>query len=151
MEENWTPPDWWYSETRPKDDVAYFENLARIILQAGLNWNVIDKKWPTIKKAFHEFSIEKVSCFTQADIARLMKDEGVIRHRGKIVAIIENAKQFEELRNEYGSFQKYLDHLDKSNNYRSVVKELTGRFKRLGPASASIFLYTVGEKIKHPW
>ena len=114
-----------------------------------MNWSVVEKKWPTTKKAFGNFSAEKVSFFTSSDVARLMKDEGIVRNKGKVSAIIENAKEFERIKKEYGSFQKYLDKLDKSHNYSSVVRELTARFKWLGPSSASFFLYSVGEKIKH--
>ena len=148
--QDWSPPDWWYLNKKPSSDQAYFENMSRIIFQAGLNWSVIDKKWPTTKKAFDQFSIEKVSCFTEPDIARLMKDEGIVRNKGKISAIIQNAKEFEKIKKENGSFQKYLDSLDKSKNYENVVKDLTNKFKWLGPPSASLFLYTVGEKID-PW
>ncbi len=150
-EQTWQPPDWWYSEKRPSNDAAYFENMCRIIFQAGLNWRVIDKKWPTTKKAFADFSVEKVAGFTDADVECLMKDEGIVRNRGKILAIIQNAVQFMEIKSQCGSFQKYLDSVDKSNNYTKVVNELSSRFKWLGPSSASMFLYTVGEKIKHGW
>jgi len=148
-EEHWNPPDWFYMNKRPMSDSAYFENMCRIIFQAGLNWSVVDKKWPTTQKAFDKFSTNKVSGYTDSDVARLMKDEGILRNKGKISAIIENAKEFERIKKEHGSFQKYLDKLDKSHNYSSVVKELTTRFKWLGPSSASFFLYSVGEKIKH--
>ena len=138
-------------DKRATSDSAYFENMCRIIFQAGLNWSVIDKKWPTTQKAFDKFSTKKVSGYTDSDVARLMKDEGIVRNKGKISAIIENAKEFEKIRKEYGSFQTYLDKLDKSHNYSLVIKDLSARFKWLGPSSASIFLYTVGEKIKHTW
>lgn len=138
-------------DRRPTSDDAYFENMCRIIFQAGLNWSVIDKKWPTTQKAFDRFSTKKVAGYTDSDVARLMKDEGIVRNRGKISAIIENAKEFERIRKEYGSFQTYLDGLDKSHNYSLVIGELTARFRWLGPSSARIFLYTVGEKIKHTW
>lgn len=149
MPENWTPPNWWYSDKRPSTDDIYFENMCRVIFQAGLKWSVIDKKWPTTTKAFAKFSTNKVSCFTSSDVARLMKDEGIVRNKGKISAIIQNAKEFEKIKKEYGSFQKYLDSLDKSHNYSSVISELSARFKWLGPSSAGLFLFTVGEKIKH--
>lgn len=147
--EDWRPPDWIYVDKRPPSDSVCFENMCRIIFQAGLNWSVVEKKWATTKKAFDDFSPEKVSVFTSPDVARLMKDEGIVRNKGKISSIIQNAKEFERIKKEYGSFQKYLDKLDKSHNYSSVVKELTARFKWLGPSSASLFLYSVGEKIKH--
>ena len=144
------PPEWWYPKGKhPSSDDAYFENMCRIIFQAGLNWNVIDKKWHTTKKAFANFSVDKVARFSDADLERLLKDEGIVRNRGKIQAIILNAQQFKEIQKECGSFQKYLTSLDKSNNYTSVVKELSSRFKWLGPPSASLFLYTVGEGVKH--
>lgn len=148
-EESWQPPEWWYRKTRPPNDDAYFENMCRIIFQAGLNWRVIDKKWSTTKKAFTQFSIEKVARFTDADVERLMKDEGIVRNKGKIQAIIKNAAQFRDIKKQCGSFQSYIDSLDKSNNYAQIVKELSDRFKWLGSPSASLFLYTVGEKIKH--
>jgi DNA-3-methyladenine glycosylase I len=149
MEESWKPPAWWYREKRPPNDDAYFENMCRIIFQAGLNWNVIEKKWVTTKKAFAEFSIEKVAQFTNADVERLMKDKGIVRNKRKIQAIIQNANLFREIKKQYGSFQSYLDRQDKSKNYSHVVKELSDRFKWLGPPSASLFLYTVGENISH--
>ena len=138
-----------YVDRRPTSDDAYFENMCRIIFQAGLNWSVVDKKWVTIRKAFDKFSTKKVSGYTDSDVARLMKDEGIVRNRGKISAIIQDAKEFERIKREYGSFQTYLDKLDKTHNYSLVIKDLTARFKWLGPSSAGLFLYTVGEKIKH--
>ncbi len=149
QEQNWQPPEWWYTSKRPTNDDSYFENMCRIIFQAGLNWSVIDKKWPTTKKAFANFSIDKVACFTDTNLEKLLLDEGIVRNRGKIQAIILNARQFKEIEKENGSFQKYLDSLDKSDNYAKVIKELSGKFKWLGPSSATLFLHTVGEKIKH--
>jgi len=150
QEQNWHMPEWWYREKRPSKDDAYFENMCRIIFQAGLNWQVIDNKWSSIKKAFLNFKIGKIACFTDADIERLMKDPGIIRNKGKIKAIIQNAQNFKIIEKQYGSFQKYLDSLDKSKNYEHIVKDLTNKFKWLGLPSANLFLYTVGEKID-PW
>ena len=149
QEQNWQMPNWWYRKKRPSNDEAYFENMCRIIFQAGLNWQVIDNKWPSIKEAFLNFQIGKIACFVDVDVERLMKDAGIIRNKGKIKALIQNAQNFKAIEKQYGSFQKYLDSLDKSNNYASVVKDLVNNFKWLGPPSASLFLYTVGEKIQH--
>ena len=150
MEHEWKPPEWWYRKQRPTSDEAYFENLTRVIFQAGLNWKVIDKKWPTTVKAFEKFSISKVASFTNKDVERLLKDEGIVRNRSKVCATIQNAVEIQNIKKQHGSFQKYLDSLNKSKNYATVVNELTKRFKHLGPSSASLFLYTVGEKIE-PW
>ena len=145
--EHWKMPEWWYRGKRPSTDEEYFENMSRVIFQAGLNWHVIDNKWPSIKKAFSNFKIGKVACFTEADVERLMNDPEVIRNKGKIKGIIQNAQNFQAIEKQYGSFQKYLDNLDKSSNYENVVKDLVNKFKWLGPSTASTFLYTVGEKI----
>ena len=145
--EEWQPPDWWYRNKQPPNDEVYFENMCRVIFQAGLNWQVIDKKWPNIKEAFGNFDIQKVACFTDEDVECLLKDSGIIRNRGKIKAIIRNAQTFIAIKKQYGSFQKYLDSIDKSENYVKAVKMLVNNFKWLGPPSASTFLYTVGEDI----
>jgi DNA-3-methyladenine glycosylase I len=146
-DQNWQIPKWWYRDRRPLNDDAYFENMCRVIFQAGLNWQVIENKWPTTKKALANFDINKVAYFTNSDIENLMKDPGIIRNKGKIKAIIQNAQNFKAIEKQYGSFQKYLDSLDKSNNYSNVTKDLVNKFKWLGPPSANLFLYTVGEKI----
>jgi len=141
-------PEWWCRGQRPANDERYFENMCRVIFQEGLNWHVIDNKWPTTKNAFANFDIDTVACFTSADVERLLKDTGIVRNRSKIEAIIYDAQGFKTIKEHFGSFQAYLDSLDKSNNYEAVVKDLTSKFKHLGPSSASLFLYTVGEKIK---
>jgi len=143
-------PEWWCREKRPSNDSLYFENMSRVIFQAGLNWQVIDGKWETTKKAFSNFDIEEVACFTDTDVQRLLKDTGIVRNKGKIKAIIQNAQNFVAIQKRFGSFQKYLDSLDKSNNYESAIKDLVNKFKWIGQPSANLFLYTVGEKID-PW
>ena len=80
-EQHWQMPEWWYREKRPSTDCEYFENMCRVIFKAGLNWQVIDKKWPTTKKAFANFNVSKVADYTATDVECLMKDEGIIRNR----------------------------------------------------------------------
>ena len=137
-----------YRDSKPSDS-GYFENLTRVIFQGGLNWQVIEKKWPNFKVAFNNFSIDSVSKFTGSDVERLMNDKGIIRNRAKIIATILNAQKLKSIIIEHNSFHNYLDSLDKSKNYTKVIKELSKQFQRLGPSSASIFLFSVGENIKH--
>jgi len=148
-EQSWRPPEWMFRKKRPPNDDAYFENMCRVIFQAGLNWNVIEKKWPNFRKAFRDFSIDNVAKLDNSDIEHLMKNEGIVRNRAKIEAIVQNAARMKDIKKRFGSFQSYLDSLDKSSNYASVIGELGKQFKRLGPSSASIFLYAVGENVKH--
>jgi len=147
---SWRPPAWMYRDRRPTSDDTYFENMTRVIFLAGLSWRMIDEKWSNFKKAFNNFSTANVAKFDEKDIKRLMSDAGIVKNRAKILAAINNAKQFQNIKKEYGSFKSYLDSLDKSNNYALVIKELGKKFSRLGPSSARIFLYSVGEKIEHP-
>ena len=149
-EGNWRPPGWVYRDRRPTGDDAYFENMTRVIFLAGLSWRMIDEKWPNFKNAFKNFSIAEVAKFDEEDIKRLMANAGIVRNRAKIIATINNAKQFQNMKKEHGSFQSYLDSLDKSNNYALVIKEFGKKFSRLGLSSARIFLYSVGEHIRRP-
>jgi DNA-3-methyladenine glycosylase I len=148
MNQQWSPPDWMYRNSRPNDN-GYFENMTRIIFQGGLNWRIIDRKWPNFRKAFSNFSIETVAKYDTTEVERLMNDTGIVRNRAKIVATITNAKQFQTIMRNHGSFQNYIDRLEKSDKYAHAVKELTKKFSRLGPSSARIFLYSVGENINY--
>jgi len=149
-QESWHPPSWIYRDKRPTSDNVYFENMTRVIFLAGLSWKMLDKKWPNFKRAFKNFSIAEVAKFDEKEIKRLMSDAGIVRNQAKIIATINNAKHLQDVKKEHGSFQSYLDKLDKSNNYALVIKELGKKFSRLGPSSARIFLYSVGEHIRRP-
>ncbi len=149
MSEKWHPPAWTYRDTRPPSDNVYFENMTRVIFLAGLSWKMIDKKWPNFKKAFKNFFIDKVVQFGDDYTEDLKNNPGIVRNRAKIMATINNARQFQNIKREFGSFQRFIDSLDKSDNYALVVKELGKRFNRVGPSSARIFLYSVGENIEH--
>jgi 3-methyladenine DNA glycosylase Tag len=138
-----------YRDSLPPDDSAYFENLTRCIFQAGLNWKMITNKWPGFTEAFVGFDIKKVAGFGDEDFERLMGDTGIVRNRRKILAIIENARIFTRIADEHGSFKAWFRSLDISDNYAGVMKELKKTFKHVGETTAHIFIYTVGEDIKH--
>lgn len=148
-EKSWHPPAWVYRSKKPSSDDKYYENMTRVIFQAGLSWEVIDRKWPNFQKAFVNFSIDKVAHFDNRIVERLMQHKTIVRNKAKILATIENAKQFNKIRAEHGSFKVYLESLDKSQNYASAIKELSRRFHRLGSSSAWMFLYSVGENIRY--
>ena len=149
MTENWKPPDWVYKNKRPENDTKYFENLTRCIFQAGLSWQLMSNKWPNFRKAFHDFDISKVASYGAKDIKRLTSDTGIVRNKRKINATIHNARQFEHIIKNHGGFQTWLDSIDKSHNYDLVVKQLQSRFKHVGPSTAHIFLWSVGEPLKY--
>ena len=90
------------------DDVRLFEKLCLEGFQSGLSWRTILAKRENFRKAFHGFDFNKVARFTQRDINRLLKDEGIVRHRGKIEAVINNAKRARELVEQEGSLAAYF-------------------------------------------
>ncbi|MFD0940451.1 DNA-3-methyladenine glycosylase I [Pedobacter boryungensis] len=90
------------------DDKILFEFLILEGAQAGLSWITILRRREGYKKAFANFDVQKVAAFTEADVERLMKDEGIIRNRLKINSTIKNAKLFIALQEEFGSFADYI-------------------------------------------
>jgi len=74
-----------------------------------------------------------------------MANKGIVRNKRKILATIHNAEQFQTIEKEFGSFQAYVDTLDKSNNYALVIKELSKKFKHLGHPQHA-FSCTVSER-----
>jgi DNA-3-methyladenine glycosylase I len=125
-----------------KNDDEYFERMTRTVFTAGLNWRMIEKKWPNFQKAFAGFSIPKVAKFTAKDRKRLMADTGIVRNEKKIEGTIRNAGEFLKLEKEFGSFQKYLDSFGKDEERMlSAVQE---RFEHVGPSTVRIFLRSSG-------
>jgi DNA-3-methyladenine glycosylase I len=73
-------------------DDLLFERMSLEAFQSGLSWLVILRKRPAFRKAFKNFSIEKVAAFTAKDVTRLLADDGIVRNRSKIEATIANAR-----------------------------------------------------------
>jgi DNA-3-methyladenine glycosylase I len=142
-------PSWVYKDRKPETDREYFENLTRVIFQAGMSWRIIANKWPNFPPAFSNFDIDKVAAYIAKDIKRLVGDASIIRNKQKILATLHNAREFQRIQREHGSFKAWLETLDKSNNYDLVVKTLRSRMKRVGPGTAHIFLWSIGEPIKY--
>ena len=77
-----------------EDEIVLFERLSLEIMQAGLSWLVVLKKRAAFKAAFAGFDPKKVAKFDEGDIERLLNDEGIVRNRLKVLAIIENARRW---------------------------------------------------------
>ncbi|MGU9938614.1 DNA-3-methyladenine glycosylase I [Empedobacter brevis] len=107
-----------------KDDKTLFEFLILESFQAGLSWYTILKKRENFREAFADFDVEKVANFDETKIEELVQNEGIIRHRGKIIAAINNAKLFIKIQKEFGSFSdffwSYVDHKPIVNNWNSI-------------------------------
>ena len=89
------------------DDTRYFEKLSLEGFQSGLSWLTILRKRENFRAAFSGFEIETVAAFGTDDVDRLLADAGIVRHRGKIEAVINNARRCAELRDEFGSLAAY--------------------------------------------
>jgi DNA-3-methyladenine glycosylase I len=90
------------------DDRVLFEFLILEGAQAGLSWNTILKKRENYRKALDGFRPEKIARYNKRDVQRLLNNDGIVRNRLKIAATIENAKNFLDVRKEFGSFDTYL-------------------------------------------
>lgn len=90
------------------DDNHLFEMLILEGAQAGLSWEIVLKKRDNYRKLFAQFDPLKVAKFTQAKVAKLLCDPGIIRNRLKVESTISNAKAFLKVQKEFGSFDKYL-------------------------------------------
>ncbi len=90
------------------DDVRLYEKICLEGFQAGLSWFTILKRRENFRKAFAGFDFGKVAKFTKKDVERLVKDSGIIRHRGKIEATINNARCVHEVIDEFGSLGAYF-------------------------------------------
>ncbi len=91
-----------------RDDRKIFEFIVLEVFQAGLSWRTVLYKRENFRKAFAKFDFRRVAQFKSAEKRRLLKDAGIIRNRAKIEATIQNAARFLEIRDEYGTFSKYM-------------------------------------------
>ena len=90
------------------DDVRLFEKLCLEGFMSGLSWLTILRKRENFRRAFKSFEIESVARFNARSVERLLADAGIVRHRGKIEATINNARRCLELRDECGSLASFV-------------------------------------------
>lgn len=145
-----------------RDDRMLFEFLILDGAQAGLSWRTILQRRQGYRKAFYRFDAKKIARMTAKDVARLMKDPGIIRNRAKIMSTIQNAKAYLQLKKEKGSFSDYLwsfanpeDRRKRKNHYRQIrvtspeaeamSKDLKKRgFSFVGPTICYAFMQAAG-------
>ena len=91
-----------------RDDRRLFEKLSLEGFQSGLSWLTILRKREAFREAFADFDAARVARFTPRKVERLLQNAGIIRHRGKIEATINNARRVADLRDEFGSLAAYV-------------------------------------------
>ncbi len=146
------------------DDRLLFEKLCLEGFQSGLSWITILRKRENFRKGFANFDVETVARFGEKDVGRLLKDEGIVRHRGKIESVINNARRALELKEEAGSIAgfvwryepeprarpKRLDHatlaaMPKTAESTALSKELKKRgWSFVGPTTVYSFMQAMG-------
>ncbi len=144
------------------DDAVLFEFLLLESFQAGLSWITILKKRENFRHAFDGFNYKKIAGYGSEEIEKLLQNEGIIRHRGKIEAAVNNAKFFQEIQKEHGSFSDYIwrfvngkpldnkvknikDVPAKTEVSDAIAKDLKKRgFKFMGSTTVYAFMQAVG-------
>ncbi len=138
------------------DDRRLFEKLCLEGFQSGLSWRTILNKREAFRAAFAGFDFEQVARFGEADVARLLQDAGIVRHRGKIEAAIHNAQRCLELVAEQGSLARYIWSFEppalavpvavtESEASRALSKDLKKRgWKFVGPTTMYAFIQSMG-------
>ncbi|SFJ93712.1 DNA-3-methyladenine glycosylase I [Celeribacter neptunius] len=147
--------EWGYPVT---DDIRLFEKICLEGFQSGLSWWTILRKRENFRAGFAGFDFHKMAEFGEADIARLMQDAGIVRHRGKIEAVINNAARAVEMQRDLGSLAAYFWSYEETEVPKGVegVPAMTETSKRLskdlkkrgwkfvGPTTCYAFMQAMG-------
>jgi len=138
------------------DDVRLFEKVCLESFQSGLSWRTILAKRENFRAAFAGFDFYKVAGFDEADVTRLLGDAGIVRHRGKIEATINNAKRAVEMVEAEGTLAAYFWRFEPETppapqsvttipEAIALAKDLKKRgWKFFGPTTAFAFMQAMG-------
>jgi DNA-3-methyladenine glycosylase I len=139
------------------DDIRLFEKLCLESFQSGLSWRTILAKRPAFREVFAGFDFETVARFGEADVARLLADARIVRHRGKIEAVINNARRACALAETEGSLAAYLWRFEPAPDgaapqtratspaSEALSKDLRRRgWKFVGPTTVYAFMQAMG-------
>lgn len=139
------------------DDIRLFEKICLEGFQSGLSWRTILAKRENFREAFVGFDFKQVASFGELDVERLLKNDGIVRHRGKIEAVINNASRAIEMVEREGSlaafFWRFEPKDDRSTSpmpsttpeSTAISKELKKRgWKFVGPTTVYAFMQAMG-------
>ena len=140
------------------DDARLYEKLCLEGFQSGLSWRTILAKRERFRAVFHDFDFDRIARFSEHDVERLLQDPGIVRHRGKIEATINNARRARELVEREGSLAAYVWRYEpeetdltapqsQSTSAASVAmsKDLKKRgWKFVGPTTVYAFMQAMG-------
>lgn len=131
------------ADLKARPDDRWLAAMTRAVFQSGFSWKVIEAKWPGFEAAFEGFDPHRVAMFSDDDVARLLKDKGIVRNGAKIMATIANAGFVLEIAAEHGSFGAFLAGWPPSDQ-AGLLEVLAKRGSRLSGSTAQFFLRFAG-------
>ncbi len=90
------------------DDRQMFEHLTLECLQCGLSWDLMLKKREIFRRCFENFEVDKIAAYGEEDVQRILNTEGMLRSERKVRAVLNNARCYQKIQAEFGSFCAYL-------------------------------------------
>jgi DNA-3-methyladenine glycosylase I len=144
------------------DDIRLFEKLSLEGFQSGLSWLTILRKREAFRRAFAGFDFKRLVSFGEADVERLLGDASIVRHRGKIEAVINNAQRARELVEQEGSLASFVWRFEpaphprpldleglraraQTEESRTLARELKRRgWRFVGPTTVYAFMQAMG-------
>jgi len=146
------------------DEQRLFEKLCLEGFQSGLSWLTILRKRDNFRRAFSDFDFDRIARWSSRSVERLLRDPGIVRHRGKIEATLSNARAARTLREEWGSLGAFfwsfepndadrprriswraVQKLTETDASRALAKDLKKRgFRFVGPTTAYAFMQSMG-------
>jgi DNA-3-methyladenine glycosylase I len=138
------------------DDRRLFEKLCLEGFQSGLSWRTILAKRENFRVAFHDFDFDRIARFTRRDVERLLKDDGIVRHRGKIEAVINNAQRAGELVKQEGSLAALIWRYESDRSAKPQMASTSAEsialskalkkqgWKFVGPTTVYAFMQAMG-------
>ena len=122
----------------------WLARMAQCIFNSGFNWKVVEAKWPGFEEAFDGFDPGRVAMYNDDDLARLVSDERIVRHGGKIRSVHENAIFVCDLAREHGSAGRFFADWPASD-YVGLLELMKKRGSRLGGNTGQYFLRFIGK------
>ncbi|MEP1208737.1 MAG: DNA-3-methyladenine glycosylase I [Rhizobiaceae bacterium] len=125
-------------------DDRWLAKMAQCVFNAGFNWKVVEAKWSGFEDAFAGFNPAQVAMFNDDDLARLVSDERIVRHGGKIRSVQDNAIFVRQLADEAGGVGKFIGEWPRED-YVGLLDVLKKRGSRLGGNTGQYFLRFMGK------
>jgi 3-methyladenine DNA glycosylase Tag len=122
-----------------RSDDRFLAGMTKAVFSAGFSWEVIENKWPGFETAFDRFDPHRVAFYSDDDVARLLKDTGIVRNAKKIEATITNARFVANTAKAHGSFGKFLKGW-RTTDQVGLLEHLKKNASHLGGSGAMYFL-----------